>query len=152
MSSVAERYQAYTDFMLEASLGDTRQLTRLISPKGPDELYFEQLLVRDALGSLLNRPDPITAIFCANEHFMYVASELLLERQSSLPRSFEISAFCDWPRIHSVNIRLNLIRQDAAQIGRAAASLLDEALRSESGASGQVRLLAPVGSVENLFS
>ncbi len=151
MSSVAERYRGYTDFMAESGLGDPRALTRFVNPKGPDDLYFEQMLVRDSLASLLGRPDPITAIFCANEHFMFVISELLAEFQTQVGAPFEISSFCDWPRISAPGVRLNLIRQDVRQIGFSAARLLDKALEVQSPATGQVRVPAISEQIENLI-
>ncbi len=136
ISSVADRYRAYADFVVEKRFGDPLETTRFIEPRSSGELGMELQQFRDAMSRLLAGPEPITAAFCANEHYLSVLLEVCDGMSPEFRERFEIVAFCDWPSLSQPNVRAHLIRQNARLIGRTAATLLLQAMASGSHVSG----------------
>lgn len=136
ISSVADRHRAYADFIVEKGFGNPDETTRFIEPRSSGELGMELQQFQDAMSRLLAGPEPITAAFCANEHYLSVLLEVCDGMTPEFRERFEIVAFCDWPSLSQPNVRTHLIRQNARAIGRAAAALLARAIESGEAASG----------------
>jgi len=158
MSSNTERVRAYFDVMRASGIEEPSKLARFIEARVGEDYSVEQHLFEDALIRLMSGPDPVTAAFCANEHYLSV----LIEVSQMLPpralNGFEIASFCDWPVVSFPAVRSHLIRQDAKSIGRTAAQLLVRAMAGETISCERTELKAsfepanPMGSlpVENL--
>lgn len=137
VSSLVDRQRAYREHMAEAG-EDPDAFTRLIEPKTGREAGIEHRLFEDSLHCLTRCERPITAAFCANEHYLEVLLDTLSAVPDMAPRRFEIAAFCDWPRLGWQGARLLVVRQNAAEVGRLAAKMALERL------DGRPRLEAPV--------
>lgn len=141
MSSLIDRHRAFRDFVNENQMGNVAELTRFIEPRPSEELDVEWHIFADAMLRFMTDDEPVTAAFCANEHYLSV----LLEVCQSLPKPFqdrfEIVSFCDWPSLSFPTVKTHLIRQDARCIGYAAASRLIQAL--ETGVPPQGRTEVP---------
>jgi len=130
ISAVTDRHRAFADFILERGLGDPAEMTRFIEPRSSGELGMELEQFRDAMTRLVAGPEPITAAFCANEHYLSVLLEVCDGMTPEFRERLEIVSFCDWPSLSQPNVRTFLIRQNARAIGHAAAALLLQAIES----------------------
>jgi GntR family transcriptional regulator of arabinose operon len=130
-SPMMDRHRAYVDFVKEMGLGDPDETTRLVEPRNSEELPLELRLLKDAMLYLTSGPKPITAAFCANEHYFHVLVELAQQMPRELLKRFEFATFCDWPLLGYPGIRFHQIRQDAKGVGRAAGLLMERALAGE---------------------
>jgi len=130
MSSVADRYRAYVDFISARGWTNPEDTTRFIEPRSSGLLPMELQLFRDAMARMSTLREPVTAAFCANEHYLSVLLEVCDGWTEARRKQFEIVAFCDWPSLSQPNVRTHLIRQDARGIGRAAAVLINRALET----------------------
>jgi len=131
MSSNCERVRAYEDAMRAAGIEDPLQYARFIEARSGEDFIVEQRLFEDALIRLLSGPEPITAAFCANEHYLSVLIEVLQSLPEQLLKGFQVASFCDWPSVSSPLVRSHLIRQDGKAIGRTAAQLLVRSLTGD---------------------
>lgn len=130
VSTLVERSRAFVDHMSRA--GEVPEDTmRLIEPReGPDS-ELELKLFEDAIIRLTHAERPITAAFCANEHYLEVLHDILTLAPKPVYDKFELVAFCDWPRLSLHGLRTHVIRQDARAIGRAAAQMALDALEGK---------------------
>jgi LacI family transcriptional regulator len=84
----------------------------------------------DAAGSLLDLPEPPTALFAFSDSIAIGAMDAARERGVRVPEDLSVVGFNDEPFATFVSPRLTTVRQPLAQMGRTAVALL-------------LRLLAP---------
>jgi DNA-binding LacI/PurR family transcriptional regulator len=132
MSSVRERFQAYTDFLAQYGLGEPFDQARFIDPRPFEESHVPLRIFRDAVATLSAADEPFTAAFCMNEFFLNVLLEVCQALPLATRSQLEVTSFNDWPHLNFPNVRTHVIRQDAREIGRTSARLLLAALRDPS--------------------
>ncbi|AIE83824.1 putative periplasmic binding proteins and sugar binding domain of the LacI family [Fimbriimonas ginsengisoli Gsoil 348] len=131
MSSLSDRYRAYHDVMTGIGVEDPTSLSRFIEARDSADFFVELRLFEDALFRLTSGPEPITAAFCVNEHYLGVLLEVCHLLPPDVRERFEIVSFCDWPSLSFPSVRTHLIRQDARAVGRLAAAKLCRAMAGE---------------------
>ncbi|MCM2579793.1 LacI family DNA-binding transcriptional regulator [Streptomyces meridianus] len=110
--TAAERLRGYHAAMAEAGLAVDASWVAL-GPTGPDR-------VGPAVRALLEGPDPVTALFTANNRITVTAVRVLAGR--GLPVA--LVGFDDFELADVVSPAVTVVAQDAAELGRAAARLL----------------------------
>lgn len=142
-STVAERHSAYRLALAEVGVEDVSELTRWFpreldtNPQGFIQATY------DALFTLMNQKDPITALFCVQDSFAAAALQACDRMGVSVPEDLELATFNDWP---PMMLRTpwcaHRIVQRSYDIGRSAAELLLERLNGQRGEPKVVRVNA----------
>lgn len=126
-STVAERHAAYRLALAEVGVQDVTELTRWFPRElssNPQGLYQA---VYDALFTLRNQKDPITALFCVEDTFAAAALQAGNQMRLSIPEDMELATFNDWPPMMLRSPwSTHRIVQRTGDIGVAAATLLLE--------------------------
>jgi LacI family transcriptional regulator len=97
-----------------------------------------------ALAKLLSRPKAPTAIFCANNLTMRSALLALNEIGISIPNDVAIAGFDDFELAEILNPTLTVVRQPSYDLGRAAAEVLFERLRTGEVPAVGKKIVLPV--------
>jgi len=142
-STVAERHSAYRMALAEVGVEDVSELTRWFpreldgNPQG-----FVQA-VYDSLFTLVNQPDPITALFCVQDSIAVAALEACDRMGKSVPLDLELATFNEWP---PMMLRtpwcIHRIVQRSLEIGHSAGQLLMDRLSGYTGDPRTVRVPA----------
>jgi len=141
LSSVRERYQAYVQAMSEVRVENTDYLVRAFM-FGCDWAYLRQM-VFDALGTMLSRPNPPTAIFCLGEAYLTAVLDVCSEMEISVPTDLEIVSYVEQPwMLGSRAYSVNRIMQRLDEIGYLAGERLKARLQGDDSATEVVRLPA----------
>jgi LacI family transcriptional regulator, galactose operon repressor len=86
---------------------------------------------RAAAATLLDRPDPPTAVFAFNDPLAIGAMQVALERGLRIPEDLSIVGFDDTAEAELVTPGLTTVRQPLAEMGRMAVSLLTRMLGNQ---------------------
>lgn len=135
VSSVRDRYRAHQDFSSENGVGDPTQLVRLFPPLAPSSAReYARLvqMVHDSLYTLMNGPNPPTAVFGLRDHYASAIQEASNRMGVRIPEDLSVVCFVDRPswllRISDAVVR---IEQDVEEIGRLAAERIHLRLAEE---------------------
>jgi DNA-binding LacI/PurR family transcriptional regulator len=142
-SSVAERHEAYVRALEEVGVTNAERYTRWFPPQLESNPGLFVQLVSDAVFTLTQGPDPITALFCVEDS---VASAVLQAADAfgiKIPDQLELATFNDWP---PMMLRspwcAHRITQRSHEIGIAAAKLLLDRAKRGAGEAQVVRVPA----------
>ncbi len=123
-SSVKERHAAYQLALAEVGIEDATELTRWFARELESQPQPFLQSIHDAVFTLLNQPDPITALFCVQDSIAVAVLEACDRIGISVPDDLEIALFNDWPpvmlrspwNLHRIVPRSYLIGQTAARL------------------------------------
>jgi LacI family transcriptional regulator len=104
------------------------------------EAYFQIEPGAVAAGSLLELPDPPTAIFAFNDSIAIGAMRTARERGVRVPEDLSIVGFDDIKYATVVSPRLTTVRQPLAEMGRTAVGLLLRLLEPRRSSPLQIEL------------
>jgi len=142
-STVAERHSAYRLALTEVGVEDVSELTRWFPRELESNPQSFIQSVYDALFTLMNQKDPITALFCVQDSFAAAALQACDRMDVSVPGNLELATFNDWP---PMMLRTpwcaHRIVQRSYDIGRSAGELLLERLNGRRGEPKTVRVSA----------
>jgi len=128
-STVTERHAAYRGMLAEIGIADASELTRWFPRELDDNPQGFAQAIFDALFTLLNQSQPITALFCVQDSFAAAALQACDQMRICVPEQLEIATFNDWP---PMMLRTpwctHRIVPRSYDIGRSAAALLLERL------------------------
>jgi GntR family transcriptional regulator, arabinose operon transcriptional repressor len=132
LSSLRERYAAYEQVMAEVGVETYQQWVREL----PFELTRDPALVvqtvQDALLSMRHRPDPPTALFCANDYILAAVLRSCQELGLRIPQDLEIVSFNDCPPfVPLLPGSIHRIVQRAYEVGEIAARRLYRQMNGE---------------------
>jgi LacI family transcriptional regulator len=116
VSSALERLQGYQAALASSNIAFTPELVA--------NGYFEQQEGYVAAQTLLNLPQPPTAIFAANDASAIGAVEAIRSHGLSIPEDVSVVGFDDIPQAASLYPALTTVRQPLSDMGRAATRLL----------------------------
>ena len=124
-SSVTERHSAYKKALEEVGISDPTQYTRwFLNELNNRPQHFYQA-VRDALFTLTNQPERISALFCVQDSLASFAIQACEELGISIPENLELVTFNDWPPLMlRIPWSVHRIVQRTYEIGVLAADLL----------------------------
>jgi LacI family transcriptional regulator len=96
-STVAERHSAYRLALAEVGVEDVNELTRWFPREldGNPQTFLQAIY--DAMFTLLNQKEPITALFCVQDSFAAAALQACDRMGVGIPDNLEIATFNDWP-------------------------------------------------------
>jgi DNA-binding LacI/PurR family transcriptional regulator len=126
VSTIQERLNGYLEQIDESSRTSRRYLRRFPSSHG---WSFPQLAqaVFDSMFTLMNMPEPPTAVFCA--HDQYLAAVLAAADQLGLVigRDLAVASYNDWPNLPVLQLeRVHRAIPSSHELGRLAALRLAE--------------------------
>lgn len=149
LSSVRERYEAHIQVMTEAGVKDPSYLVRAFMP-ACDWEYLRQT-VFDALGALLHRPEPPSAVFCLGEVYLSAILDVCAEMELSVPHDIEVLSYFEQPWMHGRRAySVNRIVQRLDDMGKEAAGLLLRRLQGDDSPAQVIRIPAdfyPAGTI-----
>ena len=143
-SSLRERNDAYQEVMNETGETDVQRWLR----KFPYEMMihspgFPIQAVQDALYTLLNQPEPPTALFCAHDYVLSAALQACETLGITIPTDLEIVSFNDCPPlIPYLPGGVHRIIQCASEMGQKAAEHLWHLLHGAEGEPEVIRVAA----------
>lgn len=124
-STVRERHAAYRWALAEVGVEDASALTRWFSRELENNPHAFVQSTYDALFTLMNDRDPMTALFCVQDSVAASVLQVIDQMRLPLPERLEIATFNDWP---PMMLRApwctHRIVQRSYEIGRSAAELL----------------------------
>ncbi|MEN2417778.1 LacI family DNA-binding transcriptional regulator [Streptomyces rimosus] len=137
--TAAERLRGYRSAMAEAGLPVDEAWVSLGST-APDRVRF-------AATAMLDGPRPVTALFAGNNRVTVTAVRVLAER----PRPVALVGFDDFELADLISPAITVVAQDAARLGRTAATMLFHRLDGTDGPPRREEIptrLIPRGSGE----
>lgn len=95
---------------------------------------------RDSTNTLLDLPEPPSAVFICADTMALGAYRAMRERGLDVPKDLSVVGFDDRPESHWVTPRLTTVRQPLDEMAHAAVSLLVRLMRGESPQSRRIEL------------
>ncbi|MEC4019072.1 LacI family DNA-binding transcriptional regulator [Streptomyces sp. H27-D2] len=123
-----ERLRGYRAAMAEAGL-DVADAWVSLGPTEPER-------VRDAVVTMLDAPEPVTALFAGNNRVTVTAVKVLAQRT----RKVALVGFDDFELADLLSPAVSVVAQDAVQLGRTAAEMLFRRLDGAAEAPRRVEL------------
>lgn len=120
-----DRRLGYTRALLEAGLPVDSALICEIHDTHPQRADEPKLRCAQALKEWRQRPDPPTAVFCANDWILQSCLLALRRDDLRVPQDMAVTGFCDgdtW--LHAIDDPFEGVRQQTALLGRRAVDLL----------------------------
>jgi GntR family transcriptional regulator of arabinose operon len=142
-SSVNERYEGYRTALQKAGIADVSGLARWFARELDSTPQSFVQAVYDSLFTLLNQPEPITALFCVQDSFATAALQACDRIGVGIPRDFELATFNDWPPMMlRTPWAIHRIVQRTYEIGFQAGDLLGRRIKSGPGEVECIRVQA----------
>jgi DNA-binding LacI/PurR family transcriptional regulator len=142
-STVRERHAGYRRALAEVGVEDASELTRWFSRELEDNPQGFVQSTYDALFTLMNHRDPVTALFCVQDSVAASVLQVFDQMRLSTSERLEIATFNDWP---PMMLRTpwctHRIVQRSYEIGRSAAEMLLDRMTGRRAEPTTVRVSA----------
>ncbi len=132
VSSIRARYEAYLQVMRELGYDNPEPLIRRFPLYESLKLDYMVQALHDALFTLMNRQDRITAVFCLHDYYMVATLEACDRLGIMVPDDLELLSYADAPPLMTrVTRSVHRLVQQVYEMGQTAALRLKRRIEGE---------------------
>lgn len=142
-SSVKERHGAYVRALAQVGVEDASELTRWLPKELETDHGLLTRMVADALFTLVNGKEKITALFCVEDLVAATVLQAAEQLGLNIPNDLELATFNDWPPMMlRTPWNIHRIVQRSHDLGLQAARLLRKRATAGLGEPEVIRVAA----------